>query len=68
MIFWEESESGFQRLVWAIRSPKVFAMVEKFPLARDWATILAFLFGAAVVVPSLLALVFSVLAVAGLLI
>ncbi len=43
------------------------AMIERFHIEHDWATILAILFGAAVILPSVVALVISIGAVARLL-
>jgi|ThiBiot_500_plan_2_1041550.scaffolds.fasta_scaffold252084_1 hypothetical protein len=44
-----------------------FSMFEKLHIQRDWATMLAFVFGAAVIVPSMVALLFSLGALARLL-
>ncbi|MGN6465353.1 MAG: hypothetical protein ACTHLP_07690 [Rhizobiaceae bacterium] len=43
------------------------SMLEKLHIQRDWATVLAFVFGAAVIVPSMMALLFSLGALARLL-
>lgn len=39
-------------------------MLEKLHIQQDWATVLAFVFGAAVIVPSIVALLLSIVAVA----
>jgi len=44
-----------------------FSMLEKLHIQRDWATVLALVFGAAVIVPSIVALIFSLGALARLL-
>jgi hypothetical protein len=44
-----------------------FSMIEKLHIQRDWATVLAFVFGAAVIVPSIVALLLSLGALARLL-
>lgn len=44
-----------------------FSMFEKLHIQRDWATVLAFVFGAAVIVPSIVAYFLSLGAVAELL-
>jgi hypothetical protein len=44
-----------------------FSMLEKLHIQRDWATVLAVVFGAAVIVPSMVALLFSLGALARLL-
>jgi hypothetical protein len=44
-----------------------FSMFEKLHIQRDWATVLAFVFGAAVIVPSIVAMLLSLGAVARLL-
>jgi hypothetical protein len=44
-----------------------FSMIEKLHIQRDWATVLAFVFGAAVIVPSIVAMLLSLGAVARLL-
>jgi hypothetical protein len=47
--------------------PISFSMLEKLHIQRDWATVLAFVFGAAVIVPSMVALLFTLGALARLL-
>lgn len=40
-------------------------MLEKLHIQHDWATVLSFAFGAAVIVPSMVALFLSIMAIAG---
>lgn len=38
-------------------------MLDRLHIQQDWATVLAFVFGAAVIVPSMVSLLFSIVAV-----
>ena len=40
-------------------------MIEKLHIQQDWTTVLAFVFGAAVIVPSMVSLFITLAAVAG---